>query len=249
MAYVTSKGDAHNGMRITIGGMKIVFSPAYDPTSLRTDVAGKLVKKLVEDGSTVKKGELYCEIEVMKMFMPLNVTESGVLSWCNNEGAALGPGDLLTTLVLENPESVTTSTDFEGDLKVHGWGKLSSGISNNRLYLMLRDILHDGVSGYALSESNIQRAMDIILVTVIDPSLPKYEIDEQLSILSGRIDAIYTLRKANKDNHAHVLEICQTHFQLSSTSTIIVKIIDAIADGNKIHNMMGTNVTNLREGR
>ena len=57
---------------------------------------------------------------------------------------------------------------------------------------MLRDyfdLLHDGVSGYALSESNIQRAMDIILVAVIDPSLPKYEIDEQLSFLSGRIDS------------------------------------------------------------
>ena len=62
-------------------------------------------------------------------------------------------------------------------------------------------------------------------------------------------DSVDTLRKANKDNHAHVLKICRTHFQLSSTSTIIVKIIDAIADGNKIHNMMGTNVTNLREGR
>ena len=62
-------------------------------------------------------------------------------------------------------------------------------------------------------------------------------------------DSVGTLRKANKDNYAHVLEICRTRVQLSSTSIIIVKIIDAIADGNKIHNMMGTNVTNLREGR
>ena len=62
-------------------------------------------------------------------------------------------------------------------------------------------------------------------------------------------DSVDTLRKANKDNHAHVLKICRTHFQLSSTSTIIVKIIDDIADGNKIHTLMGTNVTNLREGR
>ena len=57
---------------------------------------------------------------------------------------------------------------------------------------MLRDyfdLLHDGVSGYALSENNIQRAMDIILVATIDPSLPKDEIDEKLSFLSGRIDS------------------------------------------------------------
>ena len=120
VAYITNKSDDHNGMRITIGGMTIVFSLVYDPTSLRTNVAGKLVKYLEEDSSTVKKGEVYCEIEVIKMFMPLKVTESGVLSWRNNKGVTLDPGDLLATLVIENPDSVSTSTDFESDLKVHG---------------------------------------------------------------------------------------------------------------------------------
>ena len=60
------------------------------------------------DGAHVKKGEPYCVIEVMKMFMPLKVEESGVLSWNSNEGAAIAAGDLLATLELDNPENVST---------------------------------------------------------------------------------------------------------------------------------------------
>ena len=56
VAYLTNKGDAATGMRLNVGGANVVFSPDYDPSSLRTDVAGKLVKKLVADGTRVKKG-------------------------------------------------------------------------------------------------------------------------------------------------------------------------------------------------
>ena len=62
-----------------------MFTPDYDPTTLRTDVAGKLVKRLVEDGAHVDKSSDYAEIEVMKMFMPLKVTESGRITWIANE--------------------------------------------------------------------------------------------------------------------------------------------------------------------
>jgi len=105
-AYVTNKGDAATGMKLNVSGSNIVFSPDYDPTSLRTDVAGKLVKRLVPDGTRVKKGEPYAEIEVMKMFLPLKVEEAGIVEWKMNEGAALSPGDLVATLLLDNPENV-----------------------------------------------------------------------------------------------------------------------------------------------
>jgi acetyl-CoA carboxylase/biotin carboxylase 1 len=98
VVYMTSKADVASGIRLNVGGANIAFSPDYDPTSLRTDVAGKLVKKLVLDGAKVKKGEPYAEIEVMKMFMPLKVEEAGVVTWCMNEGAALAAGDLLASL-------------------------------------------------------------------------------------------------------------------------------------------------------
>ena len=43
----------------------------------RTTSAGKLVNYCVEDGGHVFAGDVYAEIEVMKMVMELRVSESG----------------------------------------------------------------------------------------------------------------------------------------------------------------------------
>ena len=208
VAYLTNKGDAGTGMRLNVAGSNIVFSPDYDPTSLRTDVAGKLVKRLVSDGTRVKKGEPYAEIEVMKMFMPLKVEESGVVEWKINEGAALSPGDLCATLTLDNPENVTKTTIFNGNLHVQGWGgsvrssstggasaTTTTGLNyTKRPLLILRnavDELHSCMSGYSVLEKNeVDNVIDHdISIAVTDSSLPMLEIDEQLSILSGRVPA------------------------------------------------------------
>jgi len=192
VAYLTSAGDAAIGMRMTVGGQTISFSPDYNPNLVRTDVAGRLVKKLVSDGAHVEKGQACCEIEVMKMFMPLKVTEAGVLTWKNNEGAALAPGDLIASLELDNPENVATATIFEGDLCIDGWNVESSASTKTRPHLLLRKsfvLLNDGMSGFILNKNALQQAMDDISLTVTDPSLPIYEVGEPLSVLSGRIDA------------------------------------------------------------
>ncbi|KAL7520214.1 hypothetical protein ACHAWX_004953 [Stephanocyclus meneghinianus] len=201
VAYQTSKPDVANGMRLNIGGKNIAFSPDYDPSSLRTDVAGKLVKKLVPNGAHVKKGTPYAEIEVMKMFMPLKVEESGVITWANNEGAALAAGDLLAKLELENPDNVSTATVFDGDLDVPGWGSggthysATQNVQNQRPHVTLRkamDRLKGGIAGYAISPAVIDHVMKDIKKVVTDPTLPVYEIEEHLSVLHGRISgALY----------------------------------------------------------
>jgi len=191
VAYLTSKGDVATGMRLSVAGVNVSFSPDYDPTSLRTDVAGKLVKKLVEDGARVAKGEAYAEIEVMKMFMPLKVDEAGTITWSSNEGAALSPGQMLANLELANPENVASTTIFEGALEVAGWGVSSSG-SPTRPHLMLRSAierLQSGMDGYFIDDETLQALMSDLRSAVADPALPIYEINEQLSVLSGRIDA------------------------------------------------------------
>jgi acetyl-CoA carboxylase/biotin carboxylase 1 len=190
VAYLSSKGDAASGMRLTIGGATTAFSPDYDPTKLRTDVAGKLVKKLVADGANVQKGQAYCEIEVMKMFMPLKVTESGKICWCMNEGASISPGDLLACMALSNPENVEKITVFEGDLDIDGWGSQSLPANRDRPHLVLRnsfDLLNSGISGYVLSKENLMKAIDELYHACTDPFLPIYDIEEKLSVLKGRI--------------------------------------------------------------
>jgi acetyl-CoA carboxylase/biotin carboxylase 1 len=192
VAYLTSKGDVATGMRINVGGANVAFSPDYDPTSLRTDVAGKLVKRLVADGARVKKGEPYGEIEVMKMFMPLKVEEAGVVSWIVNEGAALAPGDILALLDLDNPENVSPATVFSGDLQVLGWGAEFDSSSPKRPHLMLRGAIQKiqgGMAGFVLSDASLSRALHDLELAVTNPTLPIHEVDEQLSVLSGRIPA------------------------------------------------------------
>ena len=336
VAYQTSKADAASGMKLSVNGRTIAFSPDYDPTSLRTDVAGKLVKKLVPNGAHVKKGSAYAEIEVMKMFMPLKVEESGVITWTNNEGAALAAGDLLATLELDNPENVSTATIFDGDVDVMGWGSSGTQASSSggRPHITLRKAmasLKNGMAGYVLSPGAIESIMKDIADAVTDPSLPAYEIDEQLSVLNGRIDgalfdelskmtsdfkgdkfpadqfkhlialhkgnikdeaerasflaltapltdaadpytksladkvpgaervlnqfldvlrewvsverwfcdgisyadALDNMRRTNENNNPEILNLCRAHALLTSTSAVILKVIDAIAEAGK----------------
>lgn len=191
VAYLTSRGDAATGMRISMGGATISFSPDYDPTSLRTDVAGKLVKKLVDEGAHVVKGQPYCEIEVMKMFMPLKASEAGTLKWAMNEGAALAPGDLIASMELDNPENVAKTTIFDGDLILDGAVE-SQGSTNERPDLLLCnafDVLFNGISGYEIEPSQLEEAMKNLHDAISNPMLPVYDISKPLSVLSGRIDA------------------------------------------------------------
>jgi len=194
VAYLTVKPTVATGMRLVVGGISVSFSPDYDPTCLRTDVAGKLVKRLVSDGAHVTKGQPYAEIEVMKMLMPLKVDESGILSWRANEGASLSNGDLLANLELANPENVSAVVVFEGDLDIVGKetptpstpSKLSR---SHKLFLSAMEAFQNCMAGYEVSENTIEGAMEHLRYSINDPSLPVFEIDEKLSALSGRISA------------------------------------------------------------
>lgn len=195
VAYLTNKADSASGMRMNVGGKNVVFSPDYDPTALRTDVAGKLVKKLKPDGARLKKGEPYGEIEVMKMFMPLKVEESGVLLWSVNEGASIGAGDLLASLELDNPDNVTKVSVFTGSLKVPEAATTGQSTAEATPHLMLRTAIEklDGaMSGFLLSADAIETALSNLASAVTRPALPVFEIKEQLSVLSGRIPSSLT---------------------------------------------------------
>jgi acetyl-CoA carboxylase / biotin carboxylase 1 len=195
VAYLASKADSSTGMRMNVGGKNVVFSPDYDPTVLRTDVAGKLVKKLKPDNAYVKKGEPYCEIEVMKMFMPLKVEESGILKWNVNEGAAISAGDLLASIELDNPDNVAKVSIFSGNLSLPNVA--TTGISTAEVtpHLVLRtaiEKLDSAMSGYLLSGDAIEALFSNLASAVTRPHLPVIEVREQLSVLSGRIPSTLT---------------------------------------------------------
>jgi acetyl-CoA carboxylase / biotin carboxylase 1 len=103
---VYTKKEGNGSFRVSIDGNTYIFTPEYDPTLLRAAAAGKVARFLVPDGSHVKKGDAFVEIEVMKMYMPLKVEESGVVSFQLSEGAVLSAGDLIATMQLDNEDCV-----------------------------------------------------------------------------------------------------------------------------------------------
>lgn len=94
------------GLRLTVDGKTCLFREEYDPTQLRSTMQGKLVRYVVADGQHVAKDQPYAELEVMKMYVTLTAPESGVIRTIKIEGAILEAGDLIATLVLDDPDRV-----------------------------------------------------------------------------------------------------------------------------------------------
>jgi len=245
VAYVTSPRDSPSGMRLNIAGANVVFTPDYDPTTLRTDVAGKLVKRLVEEGSHVGKNGEFAEIEVMKMFMPLKVSESGKISWVANEGASLSPGQVIAKFELDNPEMVKTATVFDGTLASSFKEHRASFLSDNtekpvRAHVLLRQSvvkLKEIMGGFVFPPDALNALLEDLQSAVLDKMLPAYEVEEQLSIISSRINLtlankIKSIVESSKDggnsndhfNAQQIIDLMEHHAQsltLSEQSTFL----------------------------
>ncbi|XP_062585487.1 acetyl-CoA carboxylase 1-like, partial [Saccostrea cucullata] len=76
-SFTTYMKDQVSSYRITIGNKTCVLHKENDPTKLRSPSAGKLLNYMIDDRGHVFAGDVYAEIEVMKMVMELRVTENG----------------------------------------------------------------------------------------------------------------------------------------------------------------------------
>jgi acetyl-CoA carboxylase / biotin carboxylase 1 len=111
-----AKQETGGSLRVILDGHTCIFTPEYDPTRLISSGAGKLARLLVADGSHLKKGDPYVEIEVMKMYMSLKTAESGTVHFQMSEGATLLPGDVIAIVKLDDPDKVVKSEKFMGQL-------------------------------------------------------------------------------------------------------------------------------------
>merc|ERR1719353_2206400 len=93
----------------------VTFPNLRDPSELRSEFNGKVVRYLVADGEEVGKDQPYVELEAMKMIMSLRADEAGKVTQSLSPGAIVAPGQLLATLDLADPSSVQTVTTFSGE--------------------------------------------------------------------------------------------------------------------------------------
>ena len=104
------------GLRMVLDGMTVLLPTLYDPSELRSDVTGKLVRYLVPDGAKVKEGDAYAEAEAMKMIIQIKSSASGTIKHELNPGSILNQGDLISSMALDDPSKVKKILPFSGVL-------------------------------------------------------------------------------------------------------------------------------------
>ncbi|KAJ3200650.1 acetyl-coenzyme-A carboxylase [Entophlyctis luteolus] len=170
---------------LTLDGKSCLLEKESDPTQLRSPSPGKLVRYLVEDGSHISSGDAFAEIEVMKMYMPLLATESGMISFIKPSGSALSVGDVVAKLVLDDPSRVKSAALFDGQLPALGPPQFHGDKAHQKLRVALQAV-ENILNGYEAT-TDISTITRRLIDCLRDNELPIEEGLEILSALSGRI--------------------------------------------------------------
>ncbi|KAJ9224645.1 hypothetical protein DTO166G5_4606 [Paecilomyces variotii] len=190
---VLLNGRSHNvywkeeaaATRLSVDGKTCLLEQENDPTQLRTPSPGKLVKFTVENGSHVKTGQPFAEVEVMKMYMPLIAQEDGIVQFIKQPGATLEAGDIMGILTLDDPSRVKHAQPFTGQLPDLGPPQVVGNKPPQRyvlLYSILENILR-GFDNQIIMGSTLKELVEVLR----DPELPYGEWNAQFSALHSRI--------------------------------------------------------------
>lgn len=189
VAYTSTDG---NGLRLVLDGTTSIFTQEYNPTTLKSTVAGKLARYLVKNNTKVRRGMPYAEVEVMKMYMPLLTKEAGIINFEKQEGAILCPGDCIATMQLDDPSCVKQAESYTGVIDTYSSSPAKSIKVLFRLQNALK-ILHKVLDGFIVPDPCMEGAIEELFSLLQDPKLMCDEIMEELSKISSRIPArLYT---------------------------------------------------------
>lgn len=177
--------DSKTSTTMSINGKTCILEQENDPTQLRSPSPGKLVKYLVRNGEHVKKGQVFAEIEVMKMYLSLTVAEDGIVQLIKQPGTTLETGDILGILTMDDPSGVKHAKPFEGLLP--SWG--SPQVVGNKppqKFVQLIGVLKSILQGYD-NQMLIMSTLKELIEVLRDPELPYGEWHFQFSALSSSI--------------------------------------------------------------
>ncbi len=73
-------------------------APAAGGTKVTSPLPGTLLRIIAKNGTSVKKGDLLCIIEAMKMENEIFAPADGVVNAVATEGASLNSGDVIMTI-------------------------------------------------------------------------------------------------------------------------------------------------------
>ncbi|XP_029189065.2 LOW QUALITY PROTEIN: acetyl-CoA carboxylase-like [Acropora millepora] len=228
-SHTTYMKEEVDSYRLTISGKTCIFQKENDPTVLRSPSAGRLIHFVVDDGGHVFQGEAFAEIEVMKMVMPLLVSESGCVHYVKNPGAVLEPGSIVAKLELDDPSKVTQAQLYSDQFPEASGAKVK-GTRLHQVFRVARENLQNIMDGYSIGEPHFSRRLEenvsLLMQALKDPALPLLELQEMISSISGRIPpSVEESIKKHLSNYASNITSVLSQFP----SQQIANVVDAHA--------------------
>jgi len=227
--------DEPLGLRLSLDGNTILMPTIFDPSELVSDVTGKVVRYLQDNGAPVEAGQPFVEVEAMKMIMPIKATESGKITHNLSPGSVISAGDLLASLELKDPSKVKKIGVFEGTLD----------IAASDIDIDAEKAVSNVLAGFRLdAEAVAQQALDSVSDSTAAADIIVNAINEFYRVeapFDGKIpdDVVRALTKANTDSLDVVISENLAHQQIALRSQFILAMIrqlDTFADrfGNAV---------------
>lgn len=205
----------------------IFFRPTiFDPSELRTDVTGKVVRYLQDNGASVEAGQPYIEVEAMKMIIPIKASESGKITHNLSPGSVISAGDLLASLELKDPSKVKKIGTFSGVLDV----------AESAVEVAPQKAVSNVLAGYKLdAESVAASALDSVSDASEAAALIVSTIEEFYrveSLFDGKItdDVVRALTKSNAETLDIVIAENFAHQNLKMRSQLLLAMIRQLAN-------------------
>jgi len=217
------------GLRVVIDGTTCLLPNVFDPSELRTDVTGKVVRFLQGDGEQVEKGEAFVEVEAMKMIMPLKATESGAIKHELNSGAIISAGDMLASLTLKDPSKVKKILGFDADFDLVASSPPSPRSAAETLALAMAGYKHADldtlVQQLVLEKDGDSEGLGEEVLALVDQFLA---VEQVFAKDGANLDAInLELVKANQDDLGAVIDLNRAHAELRERSGLVISLLRA----------------------
>ena len=219
------------GLRMSLDGTTVLLPTVYDPSEMRTDVTGKVVRYLFEEGDEVASGQPYVEVEAMKMIMPLKASETGTITPTLSPGSIISAGDMLASLELKDPSKAKKIEEYEGTLKAAAAVNKEDADFEGALARLSNvmagfDDDTDSLVQQLLAKADSAASAEAAIASLLEAYVGTEEL---FAGVASREEAVASLIRANKDSLVTVLDSGRAHMAASSRAQLAAALVRAVA--------------------
>lgn len=215
------------GVCLNLDGQTTILMPdIIDPSELRSDVTGKVVRYLHDNGAMVEKDTAYIEVEAMKMIMTMKTKAAGKITHALSSGTVIAAGDLLASLELKDPSKVEKIEMFDGKLE----------IENTPVDRKASDVVASILDGFkndpdAAAQNAIAEAGDTnSIIDLVTSTFVEYVRVEK--VFDGKVadDVVRDLTKGKAETLNEAITEIRAHKQQGMRAKLILSMLRYISD-------------------